>query len=58
MKKLKIRATSDISWLEAARQLIQMAQQQEMNLSRLSIKEDHKAPEGRFRLKTKLQLQP
>lgn len=54
MKNLKVRAASDNSWLDAARQLIATAQQEGKNLRSLYIKEDRKAATGKFCLKAKI----
>jgi flavin-binding protein dodecin len=54
MKQFKVRAASDTSWLDAARQLIATARQEGQNLRSLHIKEDRKAATGKYCLKTKI----
>jgi hypothetical protein len=56
MKQFRVRAASDTSWLDAARQLIATARQEEHNLRSLHIKEDRKAATGKYCLKTKIRI--
>jgi hypothetical protein len=54
MKHFKVKAASDTSWLDAARQLIASALQEGQHLRSLHIKEDRKALAGKYCLKTKI----